>query len=82
LQEQISNILKHSNAKKVEITLKQTDSETYLIIKDDGKGFDLNAKRHGIGLNNIYSRTKIFNGKMSLTTSPGDGCILEIIFPI
>ncbi len=82
LQEQLSNILKHSEAKKVEITLKQSDRETYLVISDDGKGFDLYAKRHGIGLNNIYSRTRIFNGRMVISTFPGNGCTLEVVFPL
>jgi signal transduction histidine kinase len=82
LQEQLSNILKHSEAKKVEITLKQSARETILVIKDDGKGFDLNAKRNGIGLNNIYSRTKVFNGSMSITSVPGHGCTLEVVFPL
>lgn len=82
VQEALNNIIKHSEATKAEIILSQTDKETILLIRDNGKGFDLGAKRNGIGLNNIYSRTRVFNGKMLLTTTPGNGCLVEILFPL
>lgn len=82
LQEQLNNILKHANATQVDIILKQTDKETCIIIRDNGNGFDTKARRHGIGLNNIYSRAKLYNGSMAIISAVGQGCTLEVALPL
>ena len=81
-QEQINNIIKHAGATKVNISLAQDNKVTILNISDNGKGFDTRVKRNGIGLNNILSRSQIFNGKMSIDSAPGKGTKLEIILPM
>ena len=81
VQEQLKNILKHSYAKNVQIKLEHTDGHLFLLIKDDGVGFDANKARRGIGLSNIYERTKLYNGVIELNTAPGQGCSLSISIP-
>jgi signal transduction histidine kinase len=51
-----------------------------LIISDNGKGFDPTTKRKGIGFNNIINRADVFNGKVDIDSSPGNGCIVKVIF--
>lgn len=80
VQEQMNNILKHSNARQVHISLHQDGYTSELVIKDDGIGFDLNTKRNGVGLQNINSRTELFNGKALIITEPGKGCELTVNF--
>ncbi|MGZ5246206.1 MAG: ATP-binding protein, partial [Flavitalea sp.] len=82
LQEQLNNILKHSKATQVDIILKQSDKETFISIRDNGSGFDTRARRHGIGLNNIYSRATLYQGNMTVTSAVGKGCTLEVSLPI
>jgi two-component system sensor histidine kinase UhpB len=82
VQEQLNNIFKHAKAKTVTICLKQSFENLQLKIKDDGIGFDIAEKRNGIGLKNIVSRTDLFNGKMSIDSQPGKGCLLEVNFKI
>ncbi len=78
VQEQMNNILKHANAKKVLIELMQDDNAFYLRIKDDGVGFDLSQKRNGIGLQNIVGRVDLFNGDVVINSEPNKGCELLV----
>ncbi len=82
VQEQINNIIRHANAKNVQIKL-QTDAE-YLIltISDDGNGFDLNTNKKGLGLSNIANRADLFNGKVDINSAPGKGCLVTVMIPL
>ena len=82
LQEQTNNIIKYADAKIVSITLKEANSQVFLSITDDGKGFDTSAELKGIGFVNIYNRVDAFGGEVKLISSPGKGCSLEIVFPL
>ncbi len=81
LQEQMKNIICHSNAKCVDIYLQCKDNDTQLIIRDDGIGFNSKQTHQGIGLSNIYERTRFYNGKVDIQTSPGKGCTLAVTIP-
>lgn len=82
IQEQVSNILKHSKAKNVSIILGIHESNYTLMIEDDGVGFDSGQTSAGIGLKNIESRCRLFDGTMNVITSPGEGCIVKIQIPV
>lgn len=78
VQEQLNNILKHANASIVTIRLNKTEKKLSLSIVDNGNGFDTNAHRKGIGINNIISRAELVNGKVEIDSSPGKGCRLHV----
>jgi PAS domain S-box-containing protein len=80
VQEQLNNILKHARASKVEIELKKEVNCLLVSINDNGRGFDTSAKRNGIGLRNIKNRAEAYNGIVQITSSPGEGCKMKIIF--
>lgn len=82
VQEQVNNIVKHSQATQAEIELKTNSHKVMLAIKDNGIGFDPKKKGRGIGLHNIMSRVEMQNGKMDLTSAPGQGCVLKIDIPL
>jgi PAS domain S-box-containing protein len=81
LQEQINNIIKHADAKNINVTLMADGNVIQLIIADDGKGFDPDAKRKGIGISNMINRIESFNGEMRIESSPGNGCRTYIRIP-
>jgi PAS domain S-box-containing protein len=81
VQEQLKNILKHSRAKHVDIDLQVKDNNTRLIIKDDGIGFDPKQTHRGIGLSNIYERTRFYNGTVDIQTAKGKGCTVTVTIP-
>lgn len=82
LQEQLKNIIKHSKASKVDIFLQCKENDVQLLIKDNGKGFDPKQTHQGIGLSNIYERTRFYNGSVDIQTAPGKGCTLCVTMPI
>ena len=79
-QEQVNNILKHAHAKHLYITVATQNDMVQLIIKDDGVGFDTNKRAKGVGLMNIKTRASIFESKVRISSSPGKGCELNIVF--
>ncbi|CAN5547539.1 hypothetical protein BH11BAC3_BH11BAC3_42390 [soil metagenome] len=82
VQEQLNNIIKHSEAHNAWFSLSQNETTIELIIKDDGIGFDTTQKGSGVGLQNINTRAEMHDGIMELVSSPGNGCILRVHFPL
>jgi PAS domain S-box-containing protein len=80
VQEQLNNTVKHAAASKVQISIIQKSHMLQVTITDDGKGFDTTQKRKGIGITNIISRTELFNGRVKIESSPGQGCRMQVSF--
>lgn len=81
VQEQVNNILKYAGASVVWIVLEKTDDEIQLLVRDNGRGFDPERKRAGIGLSNIESRAELLGGEMAIYSEEGKGCELKVTFP-
>ena len=82
VQEQLKNIIKHSQATTAKIRIQFKDEYVSLEIKDNGKGFDPHQTRQGIGLAKIHERTQFYNGAVDIQASVGKGCILNVRIPI
>ncbi|HEX7847535.1 MAG TPA: response regulator [Chitinophagaceae bacterium] len=82
IQEQLSNILKHSGAENTVIRLEIFPGALLLQISDDGKGVDTSKKTDGIGLQNIKNRVEYYDGSITLQSSAGSGCKLDVSIPI
>jgi signal transduction histidine kinase len=81
VQEQIKNIIKYARAKHVVIDLQGHPDHVRLDIADDGKGFDPAITQRGLGLSNIFERTKLYQGEVTLEAAPGLGCTLMVRLP-
>ncbi len=81
LQEQLGNILKHSQAKSIEVRL-DIDNTIQLQISDDGVGFDVNTVKGGIGLANMKRRVELFSGIIHIKSTPHNGCTIQIEIPL
>jgi PAS domain S-box-containing protein len=85
IQEQVNNVLKHSGAHNliIELILEDAENRIELSITDDGKGFNPDkVKKKGLGLSNIMSRADLFDGKVTILSSPGRGCKLRVQVPL
>ena len=82
LQEQLSNILKYAHASDVLIKISSIQDIIQLEVADNGVGFDVKARKQGIGLENIRRRVQMFDGKFELVSFPGEGCRLSIQVPL
>jgi len=82
IQEAINNIQKHSEAKRIEIDIAQAQSVITLKIRDNGKGFDINAGVRGNGLRNMEQRVKKCNGLIHIDSKINEGTFIDIKLPI
>jgi signal transduction histidine kinase len=82
MQEHLGNVIKHSMARNLWITLTFSDGRVKLIIKDDGVGFNLDEKPGGLGLQNIRARVAMLSGHINIESSPGNGCQMEVSIPV
>jgi PAS domain S-box-containing protein len=73
-QEALNNTLRHSHAKSVQITLKQTKTNIIMEIEDDGIGFNIeDYKKGGIGLRSMRERTDQIGATLKMHSEPGKG---------
>lgn len=82
VQEQVKNIIKHSEAKTAGISFSICDRNVVLQIWDTGIGFKQDESREGIGLSNIKERLLLYNGKVKVNTAPGRGCCMYVTLPV
>jgi len=52
----------------------------YEIATDDEIGFDISKRKRGVGISNIFSRAVLYKGNVIITSIPGNGCRVGIIF--
>ena len=79
VQEQLTNIIKHAEAKNVSIMIVESYKVVRLVIKDDGKGFNPETQKTGVGLKSIASRVESLNGQLFIRSSKGKGTVLKVI---
>ncbi|WP_255069769.1 tetratricopeptide repeat protein [Lacihabitans sp. LS3-19] len=78
--ELINNIIKHSEASKVKISLSETTNIAELIISDNGKGFSI-QEVSGNGLKNVKNRIEAINGTLKIDSKPEAGTQIKIHVP-
>jgi signal transduction histidine kinase len=83
-QENISNIIKHSNAKTASIQLYGFDKHIQMTIEDDGDGFEIgdysdDTSHHG--LQNILFRAEVLNAECNIDSKKGSGTFISLKIP-
>jgi signal transduction histidine kinase len=84
VQEALRNIAKHASTAAVTITLAGEPDALRLIIEDTGPGFAPQEVRFrgGLGLISMQERATLAGGTLRLTSSPGQGTIIEVHLPL
>ena len=85
VEEALTNIVKHSQARCARVTLQLPDDALLLLrVEDDGVGFDVAAVQGGglgIGLESMRARTERHGGALTLSSQPG-ATVLEVRLPL
>jgi ligand-binding sensor domain-containing protein/signal transduction histidine kinase len=81
-QETLANIARHSRARRVDMSLVHTDGAVQLSVADDGCGFDVSQKSHGMGLRSIRERISSIHGTVQIQSAPGHGTRVLVQVPI
>jgi signal transduction histidine kinase len=84
IQECVNNVIKHSGANNLDISLIKDTDGIAATVEDNGRGFDITDKQkfEGIGLKNISSRVAFLKGTVDFDSSPGRGTLVAIHVPI
>ena len=80
IQELINNCMKHAEASQISIELIQNNGID-IIVKDNGKGFDVRALEKvpkGAGISSIKNRLTLYNGTLLMKSEPGQGATITI----
>jgi signal transduction histidine kinase len=83
-QEALSNVARHARAGHVRLYVGQRDADGPLTleVQDDGQGFQVDAERGGMGLENIRQRVCALGGAMALESVPDEGTTLHVTIPL
>jgi signal transduction histidine kinase len=81
-EEALNNILKHANASEVQVALCQEETAAMLSVRDNGRGFELTAISHGLGLQSLQERAEELGGTITLDSEPGVGTCLLVRIPL
>ncbi len=82
IQEALTNVVRHSRAQQVWLTITTDEQTVTLAIRDDGSGFDPGEITPGLGLVGIRERVAMLEGDFSVVSSEGSGTEISICFTI
>ncbi|HUK99761.1 MAG TPA: ATP-binding protein, partial [Nitrospirota bacterium] len=85
VREILMNVVKHSQAKNVEIAMSRSADRMYVTVADNGTGFDMSTadrRKTGFGLFTIRERMKRLGGYCEIESQPGSGTTVILAMPI
>jgi signal transduction histidine kinase len=84
VQESLSNVIKHSGAREVQVVLSGGHREIHLCVSDEGAGFDPDSikAKAGIGLIGIRERLLLVGGEVSIESQPSRGTRIVARVPL
>jgi signal transduction histidine kinase len=87
IRELFINIVKHAKAEHIYVTMKEINKKLYVIVEDDGIGFNYHPelfrfKSNSLGLFSINERVTDIGGSMEIISTLGEGTLIKLIVPI
>jgi len=80
-KEAVNNAAKYSKASKVTIHIRPENKKLLLLVKDDGKGFDVQHADEGNGLGNMQKRADSLMGILVIKSKDGEGTEIKLSIP-
>src|SRR5205814_565434 len=80
--EALQNVAKYADAMRVALRVWKDDSNLFFCVRDDGKGFDPQAKMQKSGLQNMRDRLEALGGSLRIDSAPSKGTNVEGHVPI
>jgi len=84
LQEALHNALKHSGVRHIEVQVSEHLNEVHLLVRDSGKGFDVEAaiRSRGLGLTSMQERVRLLSGSIEIQSKPMGGTTIHVRVPL
>ena len=73
VQEAVTNVVKHADASRIEVSVVEEDGTLAIHVHDDGAGFDPEASAAGFGLIGMRERLALVDGTLEIDSTPGRG---------
>lgn len=80
-QELLNNVLRHAEAKQVDVLLSHSQGQLSLMVEDDGKGVPADFNRNGLGLTNMKTRLSTVEGMLAYEVSDPQGTRAIVTIP-
>jgi signal transduction histidine kinase len=83
-QECLQNVVKHSGATRVHLSLQATDKSLRLCVRDNGAGFSAEKawkKPASFGLSGMQERARLLGGSLAVRSAPGNGTRIVLDLP-
>ncbi len=83
VQEVLGNMMKHSGATAISLSMLQAGGNIILELSDNGKGFDTSviSTSKGIGWKNVFARVRLLNGSVDVRSERISGTRIQISLP-
>lgn len=81
VQEALTNVARHANADRLEVSFVRDGDELVLSVRDSGSGFVHDENGRGIGLVSMRERATAIDGKFTIMSAPGHGTTIEVRVP-
>lgn len=85
IKEALANVLKHSGADRVELSMACEEKELTVVVCDNGRGFEMGGEgRLGgeqDGLGNLRNRAQAMGGVLEVVSQPGQGTLVRCRVP-
>jgi PAS domain S-box-containing protein len=83
-QEALHNAVKYSGVSEFAVELTTTAGEIQLMVRDEGKGFDVEEakKTRGLGLVSMQERVHLVHGNLGVESEPGAGTSVLVVVPL
>ena len=75
----MNNSLQHADTCRMTVRMKMAEPTLTLKITDEGRGFNREQVRTGLGLINIQERVEKLGGSLIITSAPDAGTTVEIV---
>ena len=84
IQESVSNVLKHANAKTLIVSVERKADGIKVLIKDNGNGFDLDNEitLKSLGLKTMAERISMLKGSFSIKSVRKQGTSILVQIPV
>jgi signal transduction histidine kinase len=83
VQEALTNVVKHAEARHVSILLARREGVVIAMIEDDGRGFDPEVRDGtGVGLIGMRERVELHDGRLTVESGSDTGTTLRIEIPL
>jgi two-component system, NarL family, sensor histidine kinase UhpB len=80
-QEALTNAARHSEAQRVDVTLRRDEDGVELAIADDGRGFAFEQSERGLGIGGMRERALLVGGELTIESRPGQGTSVRLSVP-